>query len=351
MNEYLGQSCVESPTLSQNSAPTDWCGKWFEVAKKRGENHVVSFGRGIPDLAHNGLVQKKEFYNFSHTDMDGISAMNVILKNLGQSSRSFPEIKNKKAPSGLESIYALRKSLKKQSGANAEWMSSNRPIGNPHETAVLGFSVDETSRILKSLASRKTNLDGFLLSLLDTQARELLKNPSQTAKWLFPINMRGASMAADTICNQVSFITLLSHPPWSSHQIQEQIKQALQNSEHWANWSVCSMGKYLGEIGMSYLSKRSSKRNFWMGTFSNLGSWRTDAFYKEWDSREVWFASPPGSPNYPLGFIHCLFNGKLSLSLKVHPFTGRDVFWANNTLQIIRQKLLRISKTEVSIEP
>lgn len=351
MKEYLTTSSPELPLPSRHAAHIDWCGKWFEVAKKRGENHIVSFGRGIPDPNQNGLVQKKEFHNFSHTEMDGISAMNVCLQKLGQRSRFFPEMKNKEAPSGFENIHALRRALKRQSGANADWALPNQALRSPSETAVLGFSADETSLILKTLPSQKTNLDGLLLSLLDTKARELLKDPNQTAKWLFPINMRGTSIAADTICNQVSFITLLSHTPWSARQIQDQIKQALQNSEHWANWNVCSMGKYFGNLGMSYLSKRSSKRNFWMGTFSNLGSWETDTFYKEWDPREVWFTSPPGSPNYPIGFVHCVFNGKLSLSLKLHPFTGRDENWANDTLEFMRQKLLRSSKTEVSTEP
>lgn len=341
----------ESPLSSRHSSHIDWCGRWFEVAKKRGENHIVSFGRGIPDQNQNGLVHKREFHNFSHTEMDGISAMNVCLQKLGQRLRFFPEMKNKEVPSGLENFHALRKALKRQSGANVIWTLPNRSLRDLNETAVLGFSVDETSRILKVLPSQKTTLDGLLLSLLDTKARELLKDPNQTAKWLFPINMRGTSMAVDSICNQVSFITLLSQPGWTSHQIQDQIKQGLKNSEHWANWNVCSMGKYLGRLGMSYLSKRNSKRNFWMGTFSNMGSWQTDTFYKEWDPREVWFTSPPGSANYPIGFVHCVFNKKLSLSLKLHPFTGRDVTWANETLEFMRQKLLHASKTNISIEP
>ncbi|MBK8201720.1 MAG: hypothetical protein IPK68_05165 [Bdellovibrionales bacterium] len=59
MKEYLTTSSPEPPLRSRHATQIDWCGKWFEVAKNRGENHIVSFGRGIPDPAHNGLVQKK----------------------------------------------------------------------------------------------------------------------------------------------------------------------------------------------------------------------------------------------------------------------------------------------------
>lgn len=322
----------------------DWGGRWFSVAKHRGESDLAGLGRGILEDHLGGPVSYREDFNFSHAEMDGISAMNLQLAKLGQLTPYFPELKDKLPPTGIQKWLAIAKALKKQMSASVKWFQFEHSHGSTSPIDVVGFTEEESLHILQTLRSRGLTLDGVLLSLLDLKVRKLLADPRQPAKWLFPINMRGASAIPNIICNQVSFITLLSVPQWRPRSVQEQIKQSLDQKEHWGNWSLYSVGKYIGPKGMHFLSRRSAQKNFWLGTFSNLGSWQTDPHYQPLHPSEIWFASPPGSANYPIGFIHCLFNHKLSLSLKVHSAVGAHPSWAYDTLQSIRRHLLRMAK-------
>ncbi|MCB0361159.1 MAG: hypothetical protein KDD35_00465 [Bdellovibrionales bacterium] len=326
--------------FSKNASYVDWAGKWFEIAKSRGENHEVTFGRGIPNSKGQGLVHQREYFNFSHIKMDGIAAINQTLSQLGHGSPKFPTLKVLNPPYGIRKAIAIIIALCRQSGANVIWKRENAFRPDECGTAAMGFTRDQTARILEFVQKKQLSLDAILLAQLDSHARKLLKDPLQSGKWLFPVNMRGATAPPNIACNQVSFVSLVSRFDWHPEEIQAQIRKALQRGEHWGNWSVYAIGKFVGKRGMIFLSKRSSLRNFWMGSFSNLGQWKTDQQYQSMSPEEIWFAAPPGSANYPIGFVHCQFNGKLSLCLKIHPQSGGSLDWAENCLEAIRQSLL-----------
>lgn len=76
----------------------DWGGRWFSVAKHRGESDLAGLGRGILEDHLGGPVSYREDFNFSHAEMDGISAMNLQLAKLGQLTPYFPELKDKLPP-------------------------------------------------------------------------------------------------------------------------------------------------------------------------------------------------------------------------------------------------------------
>ena len=74
----------------------------------------------------------------------------------------------------------------------------------------------------------------------------------------------------------------------------------------------------LGKEGMrKYLINRKKKGDSWTGTFSNLGVWTIP-------NGGSWVICPNVPYMYPIGAACITVNGRLSISLQLHPALGND---------------------------
>jgi hypothetical protein len=107
--------------------------------------------------------------------------------------------------------------------------------------------------------------------------------------------------------------------------IHRRIKGAIQAYEHWSNWWVYHIGKVVGYRGMQWLSRRSSERTFWLGSFTDLGDWTPLESPATGGYRaSVWAITAPGTPNNPVSCATIAWFGQRSISLRIHPAISRN---------------------------
>lgn len=330
------------------SASRDWIAFWYEVARERGQNHISSMGRGLLQNPTSGETSPVEYHDFTHIDEDGISAVNKTLQKLGNTTETWPLAKSPRRYSRRESWLAAKSASKLSAGRNARWktLETSAPIEKAlHDYSTLSFDVVQTATLKASCQRHKTSLNVVIALELDRLSRTLLKDPGQDTKWLFPVNIRGFLSRDVKSPNQVSYLPLLLKNRMSPEELKNQIRTQFKSDVPWGNWCLYNIGQIIGERGVRYLSKRASTRSFWMGTISDMGEWNTDGAYQSLGANEIWFAAPPGSINYPIGMTHLTFNGRLSLSLKIHPALKVSAESRRQLLGTLRDHLLKLSKS------
>ena len=83
---------------------------------------------------------------------------------------------------------------------------------------------------------------------------------------------------------------------------------------------MLNIGRLIGVGGMRFFSIRTERKSQWMGTFSNVGSWPpVGSAPGILDPDIVYIVAPPGTPNFPISVGLITWNGRLSITLKVHP--------------------------------
>ncbi len=319
----------------------NWISFWYEVASERGENIIASLGRGVFLDVQTGQVRPCEYHDFSHIEHDGMTALNATFKKLGNRNENWTTLKRIKNYSLLSSARSLLSASKVTRKRNAVWQKFDRNLrAQLHDYGSIAFTQQETTAILKSCAER--NLVPYHIAAieLDRCARQLLADANEETKWLFPVNMRTSIGEAAKVANQVSFIPLVLSGSTNGTTLKKQIREHFENDVHWGNWCLHHVGRIFGEKAVRVLSHSASQKSFWMGTISDLGTWTTDSSYQFLAEDEIWFCVPPGSANYPLGFTLLTVNGRLSLSLKVHPSIHAPEGWNYLALQHIRAKLV-----------
>ncbi|HRO66887.1 MAG TPA: hypothetical protein PL182_04925, partial [Pseudobdellovibrionaceae bacterium] len=103
----------------------------------------------------------------------------------------------------------------------------------------------------------------------------LYKNPDDEAYWLFPVDLRGAFPEAGLNELTLSFVPLhfvgRALPALRSNY--QKLRGQLKSGEYWAYYALYHIGDWIGLKGMRFLVDRTHEKSFWMGSFSDLGSW------------------------------------------------------------------------------
>ena len=288
----------------------DWVGLWYTVAKERGVNDVVDFGRV------NTASGAVEWFDFSHQQCDGAGGMAYALKKLGRAVPPMPRSREDAPPRGLRKARILVRAAR---GPKPPVMRWKHPAPGaramPRDFSWHVFSAEETNSILARAAAQKVSVNAWMMAhLTDVLLPELLEGAGP-ARWLFPVNMRGPVWTGDGLGNHSSAIPIFVRAGTKPAEIHAQIREGLVNGAHWATWWMLHVGKLVGLRGMRYLSRQSAKKSFWLGTFSNMGAWDDEHASPD----EAWIVAPPGSENYPIGVGIVTWRGRMAISLKIHP--------------------------------
>jgi len=301
----------------------DWVGEWYKILKDRGENDMISFVRGCSD--EQGLLKKEEKHSFSHSIMDGTSAIPYYLTQFGE--KSFPRSSNYKIRIGFfKSLILTLKNLTVRPANNTIWKTNiNNKIEDISEYARLMLSKSETSNFSAYCKSIKLSENAIILELLNPLIFDLIENDQETHTWLLPVNMRGITNKKDPFENHSSFIPLDVSKTSQAQGLQNQMKVKLKSLSYVGVWWVHHIGILLGLKKMAELSYKSSLKNFWLGSFSSVGEWNTESkSYKDLGENEGWFFATPGSKNFPISMVTLTFNGHQCWSLRLHPSISED---------------------------
>lgn len=319
----------------------DWVGVWYEILKERGENDQCVVGRG---KWIDGELKDCEYFEYSHSLMDGSASIPYYMTKLGADLR--PIDSNYTKPiSCLQHVKLALKAKDISPASRPVWREQNeiRPKDN-YEFAVKALSVEQTQKFNKYLSENKLSQNIVILELLNRFIFALIKEQArgQEYSWLLPINIRGIVRKKDPYENHTSFVQLRLNANAAYEDIRSRFTQKVKTLNHIGLWWVHHIGVLFGKNYMAKLSKKSATKNFWLGTFSNVGTWQMDdSNYKGLGADEVWFATTPGSKNFPIGCVAMEFNGKLTLTLKIHPSIAKEnTICAQQILENIYQEII-----------
>jgi hypothetical protein len=295
----------------------DWIGLWFEIQAERGHSDEVPFF-----LAH--LTEAKfEDFGFRHREKDGVAALSGLFTKLGlENTRARRELRR---PPWFAVPGLLWRGLAGNGGSGKPNWRSLRPevAQKPKAFAFLVLREKEEQALAAYLSVSRVSLTAYLLSKLSLAMEpELLAGPV-AGSWLLPVDMRPAFPERPLSGNCVSYVKVAASR--DAGEIHRQVKRALGAFEHWSNWWVYHIGKVVGLRGMRKLSRRSSERVFWLGSFTDLGDWTPAPSAQADRYRDsVWAIAAPGTPNNPVGCATVAWFGQRSISLRIHPSLSED---------------------------
>ena len=330
--------------ISNRYHNTDWVGQWYLILKERGENDLVSMGRGTRN--DDGFVKPVDTYEFSHSLMDGTSAIPHYFEELGE--KIVPRETDFKKKISLWTIIKLTfQSLTISPASRPQWSfldTTRRPL-NVHEYAKFCLTKEDTKKIKDFCKENSLSENAYIISKFSKLVLEMVDNPQDEMTWLFPVNIRGIINKRDPKQNHSSFIPINVSNQTTVSGINHQIRSQLKSLRYLGIWWVHHLGVIFGKGLMRKLSLRASKRSFWLGTVSNVGEWETNSpEYKTLGDDETWFFAAPGSNNFPIGLIIMTFNGKMGLSLKIHPSICEDnLKKAKDIVTKLREEMIKCS--------
>jgi hypothetical protein len=322
----------------------DWVGEWYKILKSRGENDMISFVRGHRNP--NGTIEDREMHSFSHSVMDGTSAIPFYMTKFGE--KTLPRSTDfKKKLSFFQILKLTLANLTIRPVNNTIWKVNNgKKIEDINSFARFALSREETLNFKKYCKEKKLSENAVLMEILNPLFFELIENNSDTQTWLFPVNMRGITNKRDPFENHSSFVPINVNKDTKADQIHSQMREKLKSLNYIGIWWVHHIGILLGLKRMSKLSYKSSLRNFWLGSFSNVGEWNTDnTKFQSISDEESWFFATPGSKNFPISMVTLTFNGILCWSLRIHPAITED------SLKVSNEILLKLKERVISLNP
>ncbi len=285
----------------------DWMGKWYVIMKERGENDCPTLGR-----LHlkSGEI---DWFQFSHSQMDGIGAFVKYYKQKGIELQNLPKIKEDKAPGFIERLKIFYRLIFKTKKARVNWKEFH-PAAKPKDPLDIHyriFSPAELSALKAYCKSQGFSLNAYFMNTL-TKALLPELSQNQEGTWTLPVNLRPLLKREDYSSNHSSGILVSMNRDDSPKDTHQKIAQALKDKIHWGIWWVHQIGKFVGMKGMRYVSAQNAKKSFLIGSFSILGKW-------DFPKDHIWVGCAPGSKNFPVSAFLLEANEHLSFCLKIHP--------------------------------
>lgn len=303
---------------------TDYIGMWYQARLRMGIDDRMWLGIfDTPEL--EGL----NWYRISHRFYDGLGAFSLCFSARGiahelpvHTRLPMPPLSKIAGQWCAQFFAASRFCRRKEPVANVRWryLQQRQPDSGTGDAApVVGLlSQEETLRIEQCARAAQVRVSVWLLAVADSVAREQLLQPDCVSSWVYPVNLRGAISLPEPEMNHCSGLMLTLPPQVSPLALARQVSRRFFRGEHWRQWWLLNLGRWLGQGGINMLMRvlaRTPGRH--TGSYSDLGNWQLPGI-------TALCCSAPGSPAYPLAVATVLCNGRRSLSCRVHPVILAD---------------------------
>lgn len=328
--------------MTKKTQQTDYISMWFDVRKEQGINDDMNLG--LIDTR----TQLIDWNVFRHRDMDGLGGIATIFRQHGYPSRELPKSSDKQPPS-LWKLFLLMWRMPKIDVPKAiKWRQTFpdfarlNPDNSNDAPISSGFFTTEETVVLKRLAKKHgVTLGVYIFWALNKSVADNLLENNQEYYWFYPVNLRGALDFGDDTRNYSSGVNVLLSNTITPKEIQARIKTQIKSKAYWVLWWQANIGKLIGLKGVRWLYQLISERQFYAGSFSFLGGWPLqDVDNPPVPEGKVWVACGIGTKNYPVSTGTLLWNGQLTLGLKLHPFICNDAHVTDLCLQGWKQNLM-----------
>jgi hypothetical protein len=290
----------------------DWAGTWFPMMERLGESTVMSFYRYGPE----GL---RERHVLKHTDYDGMGAMRLLLHGPGARNRPLEQTREKRPPHWLKILLAILRHAWMTFTHTVLWKGYDpRRVGRAPAVAWVSFDVADSGALKAYAASRKTSLNILLLLALERATRPRMIAGGRT-RWSIPVNLRGATGLPEEVPNQFSLIDVICPPGMEVEDLHRRVVRKLKQGNHWANWALMHYGKHAGlKRAEEAFRNGYAKPRPGTGGISSVGEWDSERVAPD----EAWVVFGPTSKLSPVSMATAAVNGKLAVTLQIHPSLG-----------------------------
>lgn len=321
-----------------NSPSDDPIRPWFAALESLDEFIGIRFGRMAPGAS------EVEWTYLPHTDFDGIGGLAHLLRERGAEIGDLPQIPHPAALSwwsfvrALPGMLAPRKYLKwkpLKQGKQVEKANQPAPAVAWHV-----FNEEDTAKIRWAARNADVSVNSLIIKHLDRAVRPFLQDPSSAVPWMIPVNLRGRVKQSTDKENHSSYIAIRIKASEGVKAVHRRIYAELEKGRHCANWKSYSAGKLLSEGMKKILILKDRAISQWnVGGLSNLGIWDWDKEITDERCLGDWFFCPPVLRSQHLGAGCVTFQGRLTLTLQVHPdlTTSPEVpaMWVKNWVREI----------------
>ncbi len=303
----------------------DHVGMWYAARARHGIDERMWFG-----LYRNGLPSA-QWYTCSHRYSDGIGALPLLLrKTCFHDVGDLPKGREERQP-GWRDVWLPKKS-RCWPRARLYWNSLLPSLSHcqSHVPVSMLLGVMQSRAIDRAAARAGVSTTLWLLWTADRALRETLAGKHSVTSWVFPVNLRGAVTAADMHANHCSGINLHVSGNGDARKLKEQMVARLASQEHWRNWMLLTVGRWIGQSGVNILFRLFRERaGRHAGSYSNLGEWNVPGL-------DGISCAAPGSPAYPVSLGTVLCNGRRTLACRLHPVIGGNARLALDFLRCWR---------------
>ena len=163
-------------------------------------------------------------------------------------------------------------------------------------------------------------VNSLLMKYLDRAIRPSLADPSCAVPWMIPVNLRGRVTQPNDTGNHSSYVGIKVLASETVIDVQKHIYAALSRGEHLGTWMALSATKRTSASTKKRIIAANRATSQWsVGGFSNLGVWDPDRAITAPDCLGDWLFAPPVLRFQLLGAGCVTFQGRLTLTLQIHP--------------------------------
>lgn len=316
----------------------DYVGMWY-VARAR---------HGIEDNAWYGFAAGRDdtmtWHTVPHREADGIGAVMRLLAARGYAGGNWPISRETREPA-LRELVAARHRQPRSTAPPPRWQRLDpQRAADAHAAppAYCFLTGDQQAALHAVAAHHAATVPNWLLWTADRAARELFAAPGDTLRWVYPVNLRGAARQTQPHMNHCGGLTLLLDADTSPSMLAGQLRTRFGAQEHWRQWRLLTLGRYVGQRGVNLLYDIARGRpGAYAGSWSNLGAWPPPGMATAaGDDMTGLVCAAPGSPAYPLSIGTVDWHGRRSLSCRVHPVANADPGSARRLLAHWRSRAL-----------
>ena len=301
----------------ENSHP-DPIRPWFETLESVGEYAGIRFGKVDP------VTSEVEWMFLSHAEFDGIGGFAHLLRERGAVIKDLPQITHPGLLSWwafirfLPTMLAPRRTLKWRALKTG---NQPPPAGQPPTSVAFHvFDEEKTAKIRRMSRQAMVTVNSLLMKYLDRAIRPSLADPSCAIPWMIPVNLRGRVVQPKDTGNHSSYVGIQIYASESAKDVQDHIYRALNKGQHLATWLGFTATRNTSAKTKKRLITTNRATSQWsVGGFSNLGEWDPDQEITAPDCQGDWLFAPPVLRFQAIGAGCVTFQGRLSLTLQVHP--------------------------------
>lgn len=287
----------------------------FDIMQEFGEDTDLPWA-----LVHDD-IQPDHWNYFRHQDVDGMGLVCLALQHQGVRIE-IPRYKGVVPSTGQRFRLAWRK-FRSSTPAPVRWrrwQAAPDGVVPRHSQTLRGQLLTEalTQQVLGAAKLNQVTLNTWLLWSLNAAVAPALTLDGGERAWGNTVNMRGQVPALKLTDNQSSIVTVVFNDSDTPTQLHQRIQALFSSGLHWGSWdflnTVCRLGPNLVR---KQIRRYYSSNNSQMGTFSNLGVLNWDV--SEGQAPYMFFA-PCSTRTAPIAAAAGTLNGRLSLTLGLHPF-------------------------------